>query len=206
MTPLSHDTNRGISLLDDLMPRYDVIERHATTVYAKPEAVYASIRSADLTGGPLTSLLLAIRGLPAALLAFLRSPGGVLIEMRKRSRRQGVRLADFERVGFRVIAERPPHELVIGLLGRFWTPRGDLRTDVSISTLCASPPAGLALAGWNFTIQPQPGGVCELRTETRVGCAPDARLRFRSYWLIVRPGSGLIRRAMLRAIKREAER
>jgi hypothetical protein len=43
-----------------------------------------------------------------------------------------------------------------------------------------------------------------LSTETRVWCAPDARAKFRLYWLLVRPGSGLVRRSMLRSIRREA--
>jgi hypothetical protein len=67
------------------------------------------------------------------------------------------------------------------------------------------PPPGQALAGWNFTIRPSHEGWVELRTETRVWCAPDARRAFRLYWLVVRPGSGLIRRAMLGAIRRRAE-
>jgi hypothetical protein len=104
------------------------------------------------------------------------------------------------------VAENPPEELVIGLLGKFWTPRGALRADVSVDDFHAGPPSGLALAGWNFTIVPRADGFTELATETRVWCAADVRANFRAYWLVVRPGSGLIRREMLRAIRREAER
>ena len=103
------------------------------------------------------------------------------------------------------MAERAPDELVIGLLGRFWTPRGGLCADVAAETFRAGPPMGQALAGWNFTVAMRPDGSSELRTETRVWCAADARWKFRLYWLAVRPGSGLIRRAMLRAIRRHAE-
>lgn len=193
-------------LLDELMPRYDVVERHAIVVRAAPAATYAAIREADLAGGPLTRVLLAVRKLPAALLAILRSPRGAQAEWRERRAHRGARLADFERAGFRVVADRAPEELVIGLLGRFWTPRGGLCTDLTAETFRAEPPAGQALAGWNFTVTARPDGRSELRTETRVWCAPDARLKFRLYWLVVRPGSGLIRRSMLRAIRRRAER
>ena len=41
--------------------------------------------------------------------------------------------------------------------------------------------------------------------EARVRCAADVRARFRLYWLLIRPGSSLIRRIMLRAIRRMAE-
>jgi hypothetical protein len=192
-------------VLDDLMPRYDVVERHRTLVRAAPADVYAAIRVADLSGGVLTRALLALRAIPAVLIAFTRAPRATVIALRTRPRR-GTSLADFERAGFHVVAERAPEELVIGLLGRFWTPRGDLCAGVTEDTFRTAPPAGMALAAWNFTVIAREHGHSELRTETRVWCAPDARRRFRMYWLIVRPGSGLIRRSMLRAIRRTAER
>ncbi|HSL23888.1 MAG TPA: hypothetical protein VK886_20305 [Vicinamibacterales bacterium] len=193
-------------LLDELMPRYDVAERHRTVVCAAPAVVYAAIREADLAGGPVTRALLVLRALPAACIAVSRSPRAALAEWREHRPRRGARLADFERAGFRVVAERAPEELVIGLLGRFWTPRGGVCARVSAETFRAGPPPGQALAGWNFTIHALTEGRVELRTETRVWCAPDARRRFRLYWLVVRPGSGIIRRAMLRAIRRAAVR
>ncbi|HYT65105.1 MAG TPA: hypothetical protein VEL51_01715 [Vicinamibacterales bacterium] len=113
--------------------------------------------------------------------------------------------ADTRRVGARLINNVSPGELVIGVLGGFWTPRGVLSPSVSAETFRAGPPAGQALAGWNFTVTIQPDGSTDLRTETRVWCAPDVRRKFRLYWLVVRPGSGLIRHAMLRAIRRHAE-
>lgn len=195
-------------LLDELMPLYDVVERHQTVVRAAPDLVFQAIRETDLAGGLVTRAFLAVRVLPAAVLALARSPRAALAELRARrtERRRGLDLAAFERAGFRVIAERAPEELVIGLLGKFWTPRGGLNAEVSTAHFASGPPAGYALAGWNFSVAPRVDGRTDLRTETRVWCAPDARARFKAYWLFVRPGSGLIRRAMLRAIRREAER
>jgi hypothetical protein len=194
-------------LLDDLMPTYDVVERHRIFVRAAPAHVFEAIRTANLGDGPLTSVLLAVRAIPAGVLAFVRSPRAAAAEWRdRRSRRgRGIYLADFERAGFKVVAQRSPDELVIGLLGKFWTPRGGICPDVTVAHFWSGPPPGFALAGWNFTVVSGADDVVELRTETRVRCAPDARVRFRAYWLLVRPGSGLIRRAMLRAIRREAE-
>jgi hypothetical protein len=198
-------------LLDELMPKYDVVERHRTLVAAGADAVYAALRRADLAGGPLAKLLLAIRAMPSALIALLRSPGRALLELRGpdkplAQRLRTYRLADFERAGFHVVGERAPEELVIGLLGKFWTARGALCATLSIEDFRRGPPSGYALAGWNFTVAARPDGFTELATETRVWCAEDARLKFRAYWLLVRPGSGLIRRSMLGAIRREAER
>jgi hypothetical protein len=190
-------------LLDDLMPVYDVVEHHRILVRAAPATVFAAIKSFDLSNSFLTRALLFVRALPGVLVALVRSPRAVLAE--PRARRAELRFADFERAGFRVIAERAPDELVIGVLGKFWRVRSDLRTDVSAADFAAGPPRGYALAGWNFTVEPQRDGTSELRTETRVWCATDVRARFRAYWLVIKPGSGLIRRAILRAIRREAE-
>jgi hypothetical protein len=195
-------------LLDELMPTYDVVERHRTTVRASPDRVYAALRAADLSGGLVTRTLLAVRVLPAVLIAFARSPRGAVAELRERRRasERGRRLADFERSGFRVVAERAPEELVIGLLGKFWTPRGGLRADVAAQNFRADPPSGHPLAGWSVTLAPRAHRQTQRATPTRVRSGADARTRFRAYWLVVRPGSGLIRRAMLRSIRREAER
>lgn len=208
MMALHGSNEEGRLLLDELMPRYDVVERHRIVVDAPPEIVFRSIREADLSGNVVTRLLLAVRAAPAALIAFVRSPRAARDEYLDRTakRVRGVRIQSFEEAGFRIVAERPPDELVIGLLGRFWTPRGAISREVSSDTFRTGPGAGQALAGWNFTVMRRPDGSSDLRTETRVWCADDARWKFRLYWLAVRPGSGLIRRAMLRAVRRHAER
>jgi hypothetical protein len=68
---------------------------------------------------------------------------------------------------------------------------------------------GLAGPGWaratmNFLIEPRGSGSL-VTTETRVH-ASDARTRrrFGLYWALIYPGSALIRRMWLRAIKRRA--
>lgn len=190
-------------LLNDLMPLFDVVERHETLVRAAPSTVFAAIRSFDLSDSRLFRTLLFMRSVPNLFVALARAPSTAREQLR--ARRAELRFADMERAGFRVIAERAPEELVIGALGKFWTARGALRADVSAAHFAAEPPRGYALAGWNFTVLPRQDGTTQLRTETRVRCASDVRVRFRVYWLVIRPGSDLIRRLILRAIRREAE-
>lgn len=164
------------------MPRYDAIEHHRTLVRADVATTYAAIRSADLASGFVPRVLMALRGMGS-----------------------GVGLADMESRGFHLVAERAPEELVIGVMGQFWTRSGGLCVDVTAETFASPPPVGMALAGWNFTVTPR-GDMTELETETRVLCAPDARRKFLLYWTFIQPGSGLIRLAMLRAIRQQAER
>lgn len=66
--------------------------------------------------------------------------------------------------------------MVIGWLGRSWTARSRVRDDLTAASFAERPPADRALAGWNLVVTPLPGGRRELRTETRVRCAPDALL------------------------------
>ncbi len=81
--------------------------------------------------------------------------------------------------GFRILLDDAPRELVIG-------------TRV----------APQALAVMNFRIEPD--GL--VTTETRVFASTDAaRREFAVYWRLIRPGSGIIRRSWLEAIKRRAE-
>ena len=84
--------------------------------------------------------------------------------------------------GFRRLSERDGRELVLGTL------------------------VGRAKASINFLVEPGAGGGSDLSTETRV-LAPDASARqaFATYWRVIYPGSALIRRMWLRAIKRRAE-
>jgi hypothetical protein len=65
---------------------------------------------------------------------------------------------------------------------------------------------GFALAAMNFRIEDAVHGGCVLSTETRVRATDrSTRRRFAVYWRAIHPGSALIRRMWLRAIKRRAE-
>lgn len=89
-------------------------------------------------------------------------------------------LAVATRTGFRVLIDDAPRELVFG-------------TRVA--------PGSSAVM--NFRVENDG----RLTTETRVALAPSSstRLLFALYWRIIRPGSGIIRRGWLEAIKRRAE-
>ena len=107
--------------------------------------------------------------------------------------------------GFALLEERPGKELVLGTVGRFWQARGELCA-VSPDQFRAPAPSGTAKAAWNFEMGLRADGATELRTETRVLCADVAtRRRFRAYWILIRPFSGLIRQEMLAAVRSAAE-
>ena len=88
------------------------------------------------------------------------------------------------RSGFEWYANEPPRELVVG-------------TRVAPHTL----------AVMNFLVEPDGRGGSNISTETRVHAStPRARRAFAVYWLLIRAGSGFIRRMWLRAIQKRAMR
>jgi hypothetical protein len=190
-------------LLDEILPEFHVRASYGTRVVASPERVYASVWTANFDHWGLMRALFMLRGLPALLAApretwrRVRAQGG-------RGRRR-VRLEDVLASGFTLLGERPGEELVLGTIGRFWLARGELRP-VRPESFREANVAGTAKAAWNFAVHPAPGGRTVLTTETRVLCADHAtRRRFRTYWAVIGPFSGLIRREMLAAIRDTAE-
>lgn len=162
--------------------RPDFSERHATVVRAPANVVEACARNLDLGSSSIVRLLYLLRGMPAS----------------------ATRLDGMGRLGFRVLEDRPG-SLVLGLIGRFWTPRGGLcRFDAADFAAFDEP--GWAKATWSFQTTTLPGGRTRLTTETRVVCTDvRSRRRFRLYWTAIRPFSGLIRRIALRQIRNAAE-
>lgn len=193
------DSHGGASLLERFLPDYDVRERHTMAISAAPDDLYCAIGTADLARHPIARALLLARAVPSAL-----SRKGA--RGRVRHARAPLTIDALCRLGFAVLGTDPPREIVLGLTGRFWRPAGGLmRTDPA--TFTESPPVGAAQAAWSFSVEPLDAGSSTLATETRVRCSDAAsRRRFRLYWLFVRPGSAMIRRYMLDAIRHEATR
>jgi len=182
-------------LIDDFLPTFDVVARHRVEVRAPAPRVYAAVRAMDLRTVTSIRVLFWLRERPARL----RHAGSG-------TERLGLTLDELLRHGFILLAERPPHELLLGLVGRFWTASGHLeRLDAGELRRFDRP--GYAKAAWNFSLTERDDGRVRLATETRVLCLDGAsRARFRRYWLVVEPFSGLTRRAMLSSIRRDAER
>lgn len=187
-------------LIDEALPRFDAVERHSTLVRASRARVYHALHTADLGGSGLVLLLLWLRSLPARL----RSGWGDRGSRRRRSRPR-MTLSSILEHGFVLLADIPNEEVVVGAVGRFWTSSGE-RYDIDPKDFREFNQPGSAVAAWNFSFSDAGGGVTRVATETRVRCTDAAsRRRFRLYWLLVRPFSGLIRRLMLRRLKLAAE-
>jgi hypothetical protein len=184
------------------MPTWDVRSSHEVEIRAEPEAVYEAILRTDFSRNALLRFLLALRAIPALLLA----PRTAWQQWRQVAKAPTAGPAGhLFPAAFTQLEATPPSELVFGLTGRFWTPAGDL-VPTDPTTFREAVPPGLARGAWNFHIQPLAPGRTSLRTETRVTCGdPATRRSFLRYWRIIRRGSGVIRWALLRQIKTAAE-
>jgi hypothetical protein len=186
-------------IIDELLPRFDVATRHTIEVRATPAATYAALRRADFSARGLVRLLTTIRALPATL-----------VDWRRHGRMRPIRpvetLAALQTSGFVLLADVPPTELVLGIEGRFWALDGGRCTPPADSFRTTAPQPGTARAVWGFSFAPLEATRTLVTTQTRVLCADAAaRRRFLPYWFVIRPASGLIRRAILQQLRDEAE-
>jgi hypothetical protein len=177
-------------LLEAFAPNPDVADVYQIEVGAPPDVVYRALWTADFGTSPIIGGLLVLRGLRAR---------GTSVRLHE------LTLQAMMDAGFGRLAEEPNREIVLGVMGRFWRPTGNVEAFNS-GAISQPVPAGMAQGVWNFCVLPQGERVTRLSTETRVTCGDrSSRFKFRLYWLIVRPFSGLIRVIMLRTIRRTAE-
>jgi hypothetical protein len=170
--------------LDDFLPTYEFSERHGIAVEAPAECIDEAVRTVSMADIPVARALWWLRRLgrsygdPAKPFVGGQLPGIVL-------------------------DDAPGHGLVLGLTGQFWRfrPERDSARPTTADEFLAYSRPDVCKAVIDFRI-----GAARLTTETRVHVEdPDARRKFRRYWLVIRPFSGLIRILLLRATRRRAE-
>jgi hypothetical protein len=182
-------------LIDDFLPAYDANEYHELEIGAPLERVYQAALNLNLSGSKMVRLLLALRGMTVLLRRNAKSAADPCFN-----------LDGLLQSGFVLLAKEPQKEFLLGLVGKFWKPGGNI-LKIDAEDFQAFDKKGFAKAVWNFAIDEKAPDKTRLSTETRVLClGSSSRWRFRVYWLFIRPFSGLIRMEMLRAIGREAEK
>jgi len=175
------------------MPAYEVVETHETRVRAPGALTHAVMSDVGLDASPL------VRAIIHAHERLLRVGGGAPWPA-------GGIAAQLRAWGWGVLPEVAGRAVVLGAVTQPW--EGDVR-------FRALPPD-------EFTTFDRPGFVkivvaisvdstgpesSVARVQTRVATTdPTARARFRRYWAAFPSGIVLIRRAMLREIRHEAER
>lgn len=180
-------------LLDGFMPDCEVREHHEVRVAAPAAVTFASARGLELHRSPLIRGIFRARELVmGATAARDRTP-------------QRPSLEEVLTLGWRILAEEPDREIVIGAVTQPW--RADVVfRGIPPEEFAAFDQAGYVKIAWTLAATPLGPRDSVFRTETRaMATDPDSRARFRRYWTFVSPGIRLIRRETLRLVKREAE-
>jgi len=177
------------SLIDEFLPHHDFGARYERRINATPADASQSLLVADFNDAWIVRLLMMLRS--GRRIPRNRTPGDL------RQRVQGT--------GFVILAEVPNEEIVIGVAGKFWRPDGGRCLDLTAGDFIGFSRSGYAKAVWNFKLAAA-ADITVLSTETRIHCFGRAALwKFRAYWCLVGPFSGLIRKAILNQVKTAAE-
>jgi hypothetical protein len=184
------------SRIDEILPIYQFSEHHEIRVQASPARVHEAVWKVTAREIRLFQTLTWIRAprLPgrAGRESILNAPAEKpLLEVATSS-------------GFMLLADEPDREVVVGMAviapsrvrERLARPEDFVDLDAP----------GCAKAVMSFRTEDVGGGWTRLTTETRVWATDaSARRRFAAYWRLIYPGSALIRRTWLRAIRARAE-
>ena len=183
-----------MSLLERFLPEYDVRERREGVVAAGRERAYAALRALDLERSTPVRVLFFLRTLPERL------RGG------RRARRPRTFLESALSQGWRVLAEDPGRELVLGAVTRPWEPVVRFR-GLPPEEFTAFAEPGNAKIAWSISADEAEAGRTRLAIETRVQTTdPRSRRRFRRYWLVFGAGIRLIRVFALAEVRRALRR
>jgi hypothetical protein len=204
--PLRRARKPPATRLDAIIPAWQFGEHHETRVHASPEQVEAAIRDVTANEIRLFRTLTWIRNphLPGT-----RQPRSVLNAAGDRPILESAQAG-----GFLMLAEEPRRELVLGTLVMVpdslrklpLAERQRLRAEFTPAKFVALDKPGYAKAAMNFVITDEGDGWVHLATDTRVFATnDDARRRFAAYWRVIYPGSSMLRRTWLAAIRKRAE-
>jgi hypothetical protein len=183
-------TPKARSQIDEFLPLYDVSASYEVRISAPPSLVYQCLLRSDLNKPWVVRLLMTIR--TGKRPSPNRAPGDL------HQRLQGT--------GFVILSEVPNEEIVIGVAGRFWRLDGGRCLDLTAGDFGRFSRAGYAKVAWNFRLRTESPKCTVLSTETRIKCIGWAALwKFRFYWSLVGQFSGLMRKAILKQVKTEAE-
>jgi hypothetical protein len=180
-------------LLDRFIPAPEVLEHHQIVIAAPAAVALATAKEMRLMDSPLVRIIIKARELVMGGAPDRRSHPSEL-------------LAQMQSIGWVVLAERAGREIVLGAATMPWHANPVFRS-IAPGEFEAFREPGYVKIAWSLRVDPLDASRCTFHTETRVSTTePQARERFKRYWSFVAPGVELIRIAMLRPLKREAER
>ncbi len=180
-------------LLDQFMPEYEVEERHHVRIAAPCATTLAAAAEADLQQSALIRTIFTAREVVLGATPDAGTQPTGLLSLTTH-------------LGWRVLAEQPGREIVVGAVTQPWHANVVFRGLPPDEFLAFREP-GFVKIVWTLRADPVGDTDSIFRTTTRVTTTDAfARAKFRWYWARFSPGIILIRRVMLRLLKADAER
>lgn len=179
-------------LLDGFMPEYEIAERHHVNIAAPADVTFAAACDMDLLDSRVVRTIFKSRELLlGAQPQENKLPRGLL--------------AQTEALGWRVLAQIPGREIVMGAVTQPW--KGNVRFErVAPDEFAKFHAPDYVKIAWTLRADPDGAENSVFRTETRVvSTDAAARIKFRRYWSFLSPGIILIRRLSLGPLKKAAE-
>ncbi len=187
------DADEQDVLLDRFMPVYDVAERHRIAVAAAPAVTLQAAQEMDLLDLPIARTIFRAREL-------------VLGSTPDEQQRPKGLLAMTQAIGWRILAEAPGREVIVGAVTKPWEANPVFR-GIEPEAFAAFDEPDYVKIVWTLRADSDGADGSIFRTETRaVATDTGAARKFQRYWALLSAGIILIRRAMLRPLKRDAER
>jgi hypothetical protein len=187
------DKNIHSGLLDRFIPAPEVIEHHQVRIAAPADLVLRTARNMELLNSPLVRSLIRVREL-----ALGGKPDG--------RQHPKALIPQMQSIGWVVLAECADREIALGAVTQPWDVAPVFRS-ISSGEYPAFREPGYVKIAWTLRVEAAGDAECVFHTETRVATTDlETRKRFRTYWSFVAPGVELIRLAMLRPLKRAAEK
>lgn len=179
-------------VLDAFMPFYEVAERHQVRVLAPADITLRAATGANLQDSAVVSAIFRARELVLGADAAAAAPPRGL-------------MAQTLALGWRVLHEEPRREIVVGAVTQPWEANVVFRGLAPDEFKAFHEPDYVKIV-WTLRVEAVGPAETVFRTETRaVATDPTARARFRWYWARFSPGIVLIRQALLRQLKADAE-
>lgn len=191
---VSHEAE-GNPQLDQLMPQYEVRERHSVAVSAPAEITLSAARDVSFQDSRIARAIFALRALPGRLRGVPPAP----------TERRPV-FEEVTALGWRELVEAPGRRVIMGAVTQPWRQEVQFRS-LPADEFVAFREPGYAKIAWTLEVEPAGPSSSVFGTETRVVTTdPVSRERFRRYWAFLSPGIVIIRYEILRLVKAEAAR
>ncbi|HEX5192054.1 MAG TPA: hypothetical protein VFW09_04565 [Solirubrobacteraceae bacterium] len=206
---MSAPGSSGAMLVDELLPVFDVSDQVATVVAADAATTWDALMDVDLIDvgrrRPVVALLTGVRMLPD--LAWQRLHGEHPPAALRRVTLRDTTKLPMRGGGWVLLGERPPEEIALGLVGKFWRPVIEF-ADVDAAAFCDFAEPGFAKTIYALGTRPLDDRRTLLWATMRTATTDEhARAWFARYWTFgVGSGAHVLARGLIDVAREDAER